>query len=110
MDELRLVAGATMDILLGEDVNRNGILDPNETDEDRDGVADPGLLEYVTVSSREPNTRSDGSPRIRDQRPDAVAIAPHSGFKPGARDSDQQPAQSARFQPAVCSNSICAAA
>jgi type II secretory pathway component PulK len=65
VDELRLVSGATMDILLGEDVNRNGILDPNEIDEDRDGVADPGLLEYVTVSSREPNTRSDGSPRIR---------------------------------------------
>lgn len=65
VDELRLVSGATMDILLGEDVNRNGILDPNETDEDRDGVADPGLLEYVTVCSREPNTRSDGSARIR---------------------------------------------
>lgn len=65
VDELRLVAGATMDVLLGEDMNRNGILDPNESDEDRDGVADPGLLEYVTVSSREPNTRSDGSPRIR---------------------------------------------
>ncbi len=65
VDELRLVAGATMDILLGEDANRNGILDPNETDEDRDGVADPGLLEYVTVCSREPNTRSDGSARIR---------------------------------------------
>lgn len=65
VDELRLVAGATMDILLGEDVNRNGILDPDETDEDRDGVADPGLLEYVTVSSREPNTRSDGTARIQ---------------------------------------------
>ena len=57
MDELRLVNGATMDILLGEDLNRNGILDPNEVDEDRDGVADPGMLEYVTVFSREPNTR-----------------------------------------------------
>ncbi len=64
VDELRLVAGATMDILLGEDINRNGILDPDETDEDRDSVADPGLLEYVTVCSREPNTRSEGSPRI----------------------------------------------
>jgi len=65
VDELRLVAGAEMDLLLGEDVNRNGILDPNEIDENRDGVANPGLLEYVTVYSREPNTRSDGSPRIR---------------------------------------------
>jgi DNA uptake protein ComE-like DNA-binding protein len=65
VDELRLVSGATLDILLGEDVNRNGIIDPDETDDDRDGVADPGILEYVTVCSREPNTRSDGSPRIR---------------------------------------------
>jgi type II secretory pathway component PulK len=63
VDELRLVAGATMDILVGEDLNRNGVLDPNETDEDRDGIADPGILEYVTVFSREPNTRADGSAR-----------------------------------------------
>lgn len=63
VDELRLVNGATMDILLGEDLNRNGVLDPNETDENRDGLADPGILEYLTVSSREPNTRADGTAR-----------------------------------------------
>ena len=70
VDELRLVSGATMDILLGEDLNRNGVLDPNEIDENRDGIADPGLLEYVTVSSREPNTRSDGSPAHSHQQPE----------------------------------------
>ena len=64
LDELRLVNGATMEILLGEDLNRNGVLDPNETDEDRDGIADPGILEYLTVSSHEANTRSDGSQRV----------------------------------------------
>ncbi|HEX5222594.1 MAG TPA: helix-hairpin-helix domain-containing protein [Verrucomicrobiae bacterium] len=64
VDELRLVNGATLQLLLGEDLNRNGVLDPNEVDEDRDGIADPGLLGYVTVSSREPNTRADGSPRV----------------------------------------------
>jgi len=64
VDELRLVFGATMDILVGEDVNRNGILDENENDENRNGLADPGVLEYFTVYSREPNTRSDGSQRI----------------------------------------------
>jgi len=69
VDELRLVyyagTGAElMNILVGEDLNRNGILDPNETDEDRDGVADPGILEYVTVYNREPNTRVDGSARV----------------------------------------------
>lgn len=64
VDELRLVAGATMDILVGEDLNRNGILDPNELDENRNGIADPGILEYVTVFSREPNTRADGTARV----------------------------------------------
>ena len=63
VDELRLVSGASLYLLIGEDLNRNGILDPNETDEDRDGVADPGILDYVTVYSREPNTRVDGTPR-----------------------------------------------
>src|SRR5437867_2841411 len=50
--------------LVGEDLNRNGVLDPNENDENHDGLLEPGLLEYVTVYSREPNTRADGSPRI----------------------------------------------
>lgn len=53
--ELRLVLGANMDILAGEDLNRNGALDPNETD-DGNGVLDSGVLDYVTVYSREPNT------------------------------------------------------
>jgi type II secretory pathway component PulK len=56
VDELRLVYGATMDILVGEDANRNGILDPNETDENQNSLLDPGVLEYFTVYSREPNT------------------------------------------------------
>ena len=64
IDELRLVYGTTMDILAGEDLNRNGILDVNETDEDGNGQIDPGLLEYVTVYSREPNMHSDGTARI----------------------------------------------
>jgi DNA uptake protein ComE-like DNA-binding protein len=59
--ELRLVYGADMETLTGEDLNRNGILDPNEIDEDHNSVADPGLLEYFTVYSREPNTNSDGT-------------------------------------------------
>ena len=56
VDELRLLYGADMDTLLGEDANRNGVLDPNETDEDQNGMLDPGVLEYFTVYSREPNT------------------------------------------------------
>jgi len=66
VDELRLVDGIDLDILLGEDSNLNGVLDLNENDgtvsapdDDRDGQLDPGLLEYVTVYSRQPNTRTN---------------------------------------------------
>jgi DNA uptake protein ComE-like DNA-binding protein len=55
VDELRLVFGATLGLLVGEDANRNGVLDPGELDEDRDNRPDPGILEYVTVYTREPN-------------------------------------------------------
>ncbi len=61
IDELRLVYGATMGLLAGEDVNRNGILDPNEKDLNSNGQMDPGLLDCVTVYTREPNFYADGS-------------------------------------------------
>ncbi|HEV2208240.1 MAG TPA: hypothetical protein VG167_05655 [Verrucomicrobiae bacterium] len=64
VDELRLVYGANMDILVGEDVNRNGVLDPNENDDNQNQMADPGILEYLTVYSREPNTNADGSTKV----------------------------------------------
>lgn len=71
IDELRLVYGMDLDILYGEDVNLNGVLDSNENDGDasapsdnRDGRLDPGILEYVTVFSREPNTKTNGSARV----------------------------------------------
>jgi len=35
-----------------------------ENDENRNGLLNAGMMEYVTVYSREPNTRSDGTPRI----------------------------------------------
>jgi DNA uptake protein ComE-like DNA-binding protein len=61
VDELRLVYGATVDLLVGEDLNRNGVLDTNEKDLNGNGTLDPGLFEYVTVYSRQPNFHSDGS-------------------------------------------------
>jgi type II secretory pathway component PulK len=70
-DELRLVFGLNMDFLYGEDANLNGILDPNENDgmtlppyDNQDGILDPGLLEYVTVWSREPTMGTNGTARI----------------------------------------------
>jgi DNA uptake protein ComE-like DNA-binding protein len=69
-DELRLVDGSTLDVLLGEDTNRNGALDPNEDDGDQapphdnqDGVLQPGLLEYVTAFSNLPATTHSGGAR-----------------------------------------------
>jgi DNA uptake protein ComE-like DNA-binding protein len=72
IEELALVNGVTREILYGEDANMNGVLDPNEDDGDKtppsdnaDGKLDRGILEYVTVFSSEPKTRSDGTtPRI----------------------------------------------
>lgn len=71
VDELRLVYGATLEALFGEDTNRNGALDPNEDDadanpphDDANGILQPGVLEYVTVYSSQPNTRADGSRRL----------------------------------------------
>ena len=61
VDELRLVYGATIDLLAGEDINRNGVLDTNEKDLNGNSTLDPGLFEYVTVYSRQPNTHSDGT-------------------------------------------------
>ncbi len=58
VDELRLLYGADMDTLLGEDANRNGVLDANENDDNQNGMLDPGVLEYFTVYTREPKTSS----------------------------------------------------
>jgi DNA uptake protein ComE-like DNA-binding protein len=70
IEELALVDGADEITLYGEDANLNGILDPNEDDGDKsppadngDGKLDAGILNFVTVWSRESNKRSDGSNR-----------------------------------------------
>ncbi len=71
VDELRLVYGATEEMLVGEDLNRNGILDPNEDDGDltppndnADGILDKGLLEFVTVYSRTSTIQTNGEPKL----------------------------------------------
>jgi DNA uptake protein ComE-like DNA-binding protein len=61
VDELRLVYGATVDLLAGNDINRNGVLDSNEKDLNGSGQFQPGLFEYTTVYTREPNFHADGS-------------------------------------------------
>jgi type II secretory pathway component PulK len=71
VEELNYLLGMDLAFLYGEDTNRNGALDPNEDDgdlslppDDEDGMLDPGLIEYVTAVTREPNTREDGTARV----------------------------------------------
>jgi DNA uptake protein ComE-like DNA-binding protein len=71
VDELRLINGAMLDVILGEDTNRNGVLDANEDDaeasaprDDQNGQLLAGLFEYVTVYSSVPATSASGSRRI----------------------------------------------
>ena len=80
VDELRLLFGSSMDILVGEDINRNGILDPNETDENQNNMPDPGIIEYLTVYSREPNTNSDGSTKVLISPANVSANGPLAGL------------------------------
>lgn len=75
-EELALLNGADRAVLEGEDANRNGVLDPNEDDGDKtlppdnsDGSLARGVLDYVTVWSREPNKRADGTARINISQP-----------------------------------------
>jgi len=74
LDELHLVYGATEDLLAGEDLNRNGVLDKNEQDLNGNGQVDPGLFEYCTVYTREPNFHSDGSALTNVVRASASTI------------------------------------
>lgn len=60
IEELLLVRGFTSSVVFGEDMNRNGRLDPNEDDgrqslpiDNADGVLDRGLYPFITVYSRE---------------------------------------------------------
>ncbi len=61
VDELRLVYGSTLDLLVGDDLNLNGVLDANETNSAGGAGINYGLLEYTTVYTREPNFHSDGT-------------------------------------------------
>ncbi|MCD8534020.1 MAG: type II secretion system protein GspK [Verrucomicrobia bacterium] len=96
VDELRLVFGATTEMLYGEDTNQNGILDPNENDGDLtppadngDGVLDFGLIEYVTVYASEP----DADTAAAGENNDGNTNPPGNNTNPpgGAARLQQQP-------------------
>ncbi len=71
VEELLLVKGVTREILYGEDMDRNGLLTPNEDDEDlsyppdnQDNKLNRGLFPYLTVQSFETNISNDQRPRV----------------------------------------------
>jgi DNA uptake protein ComE-like DNA-binding protein len=71
VEELALVYGMDNFTLYGEDANLNGTLDPNEDDGEKsppsdnaNGTLEPGILEYVTVYTSEPTTKSDGTAKV----------------------------------------------
>ena len=71
VEELLLVKGITAQLLYGEDVDRNGLLTPNEDDGDstfppdnQDNVLNRGLYPYLTVYSYENNVSNDNRRRI----------------------------------------------
>lgn len=71
IDQLLLVRGFTAGLLYGEDWNRNGHLDSNENDGDKNRPSDNqdsrlqlGLRENLTVTSYDPNTDSTDRPRV----------------------------------------------
>ena len=66
VEELLLVKGVTPELLFGEDLNQNGVLDPNENDgettppkDDSDGTLIRGWLPLLTVFSYDKNIRAD---------------------------------------------------
>lgn len=63
LDDLLLVRGVTPALLYGEDLNRNGIMDPGE-DLNGDGYFDRGWSAYLTIYSAERNVQMDGTLRV----------------------------------------------
>lgn len=72
IEELLLIKGFDAIVLYGEDVNGNGLLDPNEDDGDAsdpiydnaDGLLNFGIAPFLTVFGREPDTSLDNKQRI----------------------------------------------
>lgn len=69
LDELRLVKGATPEILYGVDLNHNGVVDTDEATNSvgltsLNGQSQCGIVKYLTVSTVEANTSSSGQARL----------------------------------------------
>ena len=82
IEELRLVYGASTDILYGRDRNLNGLMDAWEDDESVDVLREGslpttpyGVLEYVTVWSCESGEQADGSAKLNINERDSSEVS-----------------------------------
>jgi type II secretory pathway component PulK len=71
IEEVLLIKGGSLQLLYGEDTNRNGMLDWNENDGEQSPPADnsnnrldPGFFNYVTIHSYETATDEEGQQRL----------------------------------------------
>lgn len=78
VEELLLVRGVTPQLLFGYDVNRNGVVDPNEmpggTAGDNDAATQLGWSQFLTLNSKERNVNAAGEPRININQDDLQAL------------------------------------
>lgn len=79
--ELLMTRGMPRRLLLGEDANLNGLLDPEEDDGDlslppdnQDGVLDPGWSSWLTVQSSVENVSASGEDRVNVQTADEATL------------------------------------
>jgi hypothetical protein len=82
LEEAFARAGLAGSLLQGEDANFNLHLDPNEDDgettpplDDRNGLLDPGLRQFLTTDSYDLDVDSEGRPRLNLNDP-AADLAP----------------------------------
>ncbi len=72
LDELLLVDGVTPDLLFGNDRNRNGVIDLDESQGDTilDADMELGWINYLTLYSKESNLNSEKQVRVNINNPD----------------------------------------
>jgi competence ComEA-like helix-hairpin-helix protein len=76
--ELLMVRGVSRELLLGDDIKQNGMLDREETTQDSRAQAtafDPGLAEVLTVDGWTENVNAEGEDRVNIQNADENALS-----------------------------------
>ncbi len=71
LEELLLVQGVTSQLLFGDDLNRNGVIDASELPGQNLGL---GWQQFLTVASREANSDASGNPYLYLNTPDLEGL------------------------------------